>query len=1176
MTEPSLSPDFAALEGIKAALHSLPLADLADLVAVFSQTAGNRLLLVYNSDKLPSPLASHLEAIPLTSLVEAELQSYDGLFVGISALDVMRPDLLTKGPGFYPLDRLLLNLGQRQMLYHTLHNLAHSLVAFMANLPEDAPLCLRRAGAKAIQLALPSLLMTSETKDLVAVLPGSDLRAFVHGKSGCFLRVSDDWEALGEFSEGSWILAFENLAYFYPRIRSTDRFIELRDVLRWARLGDGLEATCRNLARRCMIVASDDSAAASVAWALMTEAWLSAEDAEDLVAYFPYRGFDQFAETGNALRVYRALASSEARASREMRCPLDALNAKRLPEGYGAPGYALFPLAELPLGQTAPLSDNLGAVLWRAGHKSILPRTLWALAQDELERATLGLSSQTVSDLARRAVILIGLGDPWPWRQGRYAQMVDEAYLTLGQALLRQAKAAPETTRDYHRALVDWYGLAETGEDELESKLRDMAGRLRTFRRVAHDLPERSFRSFTRDAEQLTEIEQTALYPYGGTDPTGDTDKGIMASFAADERWQILYDAARQPDTKHGISTVSPVFERAWRTVVDLRRKRQQVLMYERNPDAEQHKLEALLIEFRKMRRTVALPHEATVLRLVCDREIAEIEKHLSELRIEARLQIAPLSPYLEMGRPVTLHFEINNAGRVEAINVDLVLSRGRTFELLDHSSVREFPALPPGAPQRLEYRVRVTDPGEAVFDFQYTHAGIDRPQELHLRLPVRTTRESPFTTKANPYKVGRAIQSPKDFYGREDEMRQLMGSLYSGGHADFLLRGPRRMGKTSMLHMIEQALLSPELRRQFVIPPEWDAILDRCIPVRLDLQGFVFTDDRSHVTRFFFVLLDGVSTALVPDLRSELLAGYEAQLPHVDPQRAVLEQLRRAFRERPQARVVVLLDEYDEIYRPEGRALDTALRYVVQEEQRLTWVIASTQFLFKEGKSYGSPWFNILNIVELGCLSRRAAWHLVEDPSRRESVEWQSDAIVALLDESGCHPFFLQLFGSRVIAYLNQESQNFVSPETVATLAEEIVAERETVHSHFEFFWADTPGVGQLILLAADASKHPPTRLDLLRQVRSWLEERCLPCLDTAITNARGEPVSWWEQAFEDGMAWVVNVVNALSFDRASRAYSFTVPLFRRWLQRKTRYEDLREAALSKASRELDEYDGA
>jgi hypothetical protein len=92
-----------------------------------------------------------------------------------------------------------------------------------------------------------------------------------------------------------------------------------------------------------------------------------------------------------------------------------------------------------------------------------------------------------------------------------------------------------------------------------------------------------------------------------------------------------------------------------------------------------------------------------------------------------------------------------------------------------------------------------------------------------------------------------------------------------------------------------------------------------------------------------------------------------------------------------------------------------------------------------------------------------------------------------------------------------------------------------------------------------------------LQRRVQAQLQASFGPAPEKRVPDARGDPVPWWEREFQDGMAWVSRVVNALHYDRASRAYAFTVPLFCRWLQHKRRHEDLWETALHKVKTEME-----
>jgi hypothetical protein len=1159
--------DFGTVRKIEETLTSIV---LDDLVAVFSQKSADRLLLVYNAEACPTLAIGNCEVILLNDLREVDLETYDGLWAGFSALDVVYDDLATKGPEFYPLEQVFLKLGRRTTLHRTLHNLSRYLVAFLDDFSTTDPNRRRRALVKILQLALPALLDERGADGLVAVRPGSDLVGFVADQSGKWITVTDDLTSLATPWDDTWIVALEELRWFNPQIDPDSRnFIELRGVLRQTGYTSALYQTCRTLAGRCARGAVSRPELWKPTWALMTETWLATEDVADLVAFFPQAEFERFAQTGEGIRVYRVLDREVRGLTPGPRWTLTDLASRDIPSSFRSCGFSLAPLDTISKTAEDGIEPaDLGWLLWKADHNTALAQTLLLLARDGLENvaSAADLPPAVLSDLARRAMLLISLGIPWTWRQGRYTQLVSNAYQILRRALLYQARSAPAAAGDYYRALVDWYDCYEASHEDVSNLLRQMATRLRSFRRATH---RDESDPYIISARQLIEVEEAALFPLA----TAGSGEGIYLSLddrALPSDLGRVHSVLARWMTEAGC--LSPVFERAWGQLRRLRNERHRVLVREHSADVQQRKLDDLLIYARRHRRLVfAPPHETTVLHFIYDREIDNLARYVHELKTGARLEIVPLNPHIDFQREVELAFEVRNTGRTEACDGELVLARNQTFELLGRSSIREFPNLLPGVPQRFSYRVRAIHQPDATFDFSYTYRGLDKQQKISIRLPVRSLDEVPFEMKGDPYKFGRAIQNPADFYGRGEDIKKLLSSLCRGGHKNFLLRGPRRMGKTSMLNILEHTLEEPTVRRRFDIPKHWDASLERYRPVMLDLQAFSFQDDITHIVRFFHTLLDATCTAIVPDRREELLRDFGKRWREIGAPRAVLEQLNETFRHQPKARVVVLLDEYDEIYHPQGRTLDTALRHVVQREQRLTWIIASTQFLFKEGKSHGSPWFNILDIVELDCLSDRAAQQLVERPSRDEQVAWQSDAIVTLLDETGRHPAFLQLFCSKIMAYLNRERQNYVLPATIAALAEQIVEEQETIHTHFEFYWADTSGVGRLILLAADESDRPPSRVALQCWVQAQLQDRFESKIEARVPDARGDPVPWWEREFEDGIAWVSEVVKAISFDKVSRTYTFTVPLFRRWLQHKRRYEDLLEAALSKVATEME-----
>jgi hypothetical protein len=101
------------LDAIKAVLEPL---ELKNLVAVFSQASASACLLVYLGQP-PAGLPRTIQAISINELPDQDLAGFNGLTIAFSALDVLRPDRLTKGPRFYALERLFLERQQQGLLF---------------------------------------------------------------------------------------------------------------------------------------------------------------------------------------------------------------------------------------------------------------------------------------------------------------------------------------------------------------------------------------------------------------------------------------------------------------------------------------------------------------------------------------------------------------------------------------------------------------------------------------------------------------------------------------------------------------------------------------------------------------------------------------------------------------------------------------------------------------------------------------------------------------------------------------------------------------------------------------------------------------------------------------------------------------------------------------------------
>ena len=1248
-----IDTDFAAIQEIKAKLKRLSEATqtraLSDLVAIFSPKSGEQMALVYSDIsyglKETIELDPDANAFLLADLADIDLNVYDGVFVGIPALDIIRTSLPTRGCQFYPLERLLLEIDSHLsgMIHLTLHHLAQYLAKLFNSLPENDPHHRIHTTKRIVELALPLLLETKGAEGLVAINIGrdlsfEDLERFIED-GGQWVRIApnlNDYslDALEKFDTSDWLIMLEGLDCFNQHCRPeyNDHFIELRQVVLRAGFSDALSQTRKTLAWHCYELSKQEQEGhrrqkelLATAWSLMTEFWLAQEEIDDLVAFFPHADFNHFAEWGDGLRVYRTLnediefAPLDSSYSSYPICPgprwsLKTFLLQARSSEYVHHGYTLIPL---PVNQKIPKAppEDLHLLLWRAGYRGkteeawpdrynfAMARTSFLFTSENMNEPSNEWTWEAFSDLALQALWLIGYTDPWIAPRGRYRQFVFSSY----QALLRSFEKRRQvgSTGDYFEALIAWfsfyYNEKEVVDDvpnmQISKRLHWMIAKLHGFLEQTRTQTESNRLPLYRDnAEQLIDIAEAMLFPHAAKISLrheGATERSTaFASYESGQEQRV--GVKEMKDT----ICLSPTFEQAWDQLIRLRQERQDVQRLEHDEEVLHNKLEGLLLRTRQQRSLAfALPHEIAILDYLYQLEITELGKSLHESGPTIGIEV--ITPYIELARQVQVAFEVSNDGRRTVKDLSLLLEESSLgFDFIDTSSIRTMGTLKPGEKFRVLYQVYPTQIDDAIFNFSinciYSDSS-DQSNQLEskpvtitlnpVRLRVRNPDEKGFMLLRNPYNFGFFVDDPSKFYGREAEIRRVLSPLAGDTHSALFLSGPRRMGKSSILAMLNHLLITsdehrPDLRRRYGIPESWNKQLDYCIPVLFDLQGYSFDFDSfdTLIPHFFRVLLDRAITALAPEKRNTLLEIYDQHCldRNLEPTEIFLDQLAVIFQQRPQARVLILLDEFDQIHGPAGESLMSKLRYVMNVEQRLSWIITSTLLVYKESQKRGSPLFNIADSIQLGCLRRDAALKLVEEPSEREGAIYRPDAIEQLLSETGLHPAFLQLFCSRIISYLTQEERTFVTSSDISKLVNLLVRERETLDTHFQVYWQDkekaTSGIGQLIMLAVLQSLQPLTLLEVKNWVRAKLQECSFysQVHTQVLIEASTYHTSWLDRAFDAGMDWVTMVLGSISLDPVSHTYHFTVPLFKRWLEQKNKQVNLLTEALESVQEEL------
>ena len=1157
-----------------------------DLVAVFSQREGDHLLQVYNSDHIPVSSVGPVETILLSDLPNIDLSEYDGPMVGFQGLDVVRDDLLTKGANFYSIERLFQTRDRQEELHQTMLNLAAHIIGGMA---DDSryrqKLLRRRALSKALLLALPGILAERECQDLIAVLPASDLNNFIVNER-CRLVYNHsnrpfDPTRLDLVDQPEWIVALDELTLFNPQVKSGEvTYLELRPLLRRAGKGEDLKKTLFRLSMDLMARHDQHPLFRTYADAMMMEYWLAEQDVEDLLFFSPNNDFGKFAECGEALLAYR-VPMEDVPASPGLNIGLDRLLRNGLPQEYGRVVASLPTVFEM-LDRDARASSvhDLGELIYKTGRTSVLGRTLWMYAQDLSTHGAVGNSwaqkphspsFEQVREMARRACSIYALSDPWEWRQGRWGLHLRASYKTLQDLLSKEAEHASGPLSTYYAAQRCWFACDL--DEDIEGDLRKTQSYLTTFLRATRDQLHLGLVNQQLDAENLSKIVDAVLNASLGT--------SHIAREVAEERGLDQIAEPNVPEalfelacTQRPLPLLSSLFRVAWEKLMNARRLRQVLQSPERDVLWRITRLRHLAEDLRRNRGLLFAPdHERAVLVYAYQKEIDLVEKLLHDLETSAHLEVNLLNPFADLHKDVFLYFEVVNQGKVEARNLEIALTQ-KGFEFVDDMPIREIGEVAPGATIQLHYHLRPEQTDAEIrltFDFNDL-SGQPHRDHWTSQLYMRDLDEEPFRYKINHYQFGRPIQDPDDFYGRRVELRRILSRLEAGGKQNHLLRGARRMGKTSLLYMLQHALEHHATRRLFEIPADWDPTLDHVHPIFLSLHSYDLRDDLGLAGQIFRKLLESTFSALnmSNEVSTHAMAAYALRQTQVGPVNAALEQVELLFRYRPGERLVVFLDEFDEVYRPGVGAIDRYLRDFITIEQRMTWVVASTLGLVEEVKSISSPWFNVFEIIELDRLPRQASLDLVQASSRLEGVIWHSDAMLKLLAETGCHPAYTQLFCSRVIEHLNDQRTNYVLRDTITLLADQIIEERGTAHEHFEFFWADNTSLGQLILLILDEQDLPLKRDELRRRVFDHLKAEFGSLPHQRIVDSQGSLIDWGDDKFREGMKVLEKIVNAVYLDDQKR-YAFSVPLFRRWLRQRLHEEDLMEATLDRIAKDME-----
>ncbi len=252
-----------------------------------------------------------------------------------------------------------------------------------------------------------------------------------------------------------------------------------------------------------------------------------------------------------------------------------------------------------------------------------------------------------------------------------------------------------------------------------------------------------------------------------------------------------------------------------------------------------------------------------------------------------------------------------------------------------------------------------------------------------------------------NPYIFGEPIKDEHLFFGRVAELREIHRGVTKRNKQNFLITGPRRAGKTSLLFQLKTRLQYPFV--SLMLTPE--------------KMG------HEHHQMFRSILLqlgeevrenqDEQPPPLSLDVKT---AGRETPIDlfNFHFERDLKKHLAWLSRMSDEARVILLLDEATFLLADPSTAGNTSdtrqafLRHLLQTYERVACVLAGTPQILRM-TSITSPLYNIFSGVKLRGFSREETEALIREPARQANIWFEDEAVSRIIEYGGCSPYYTQ-----------------------------------------------------------------------------------------------------------------------------------------------------------------------
>ncbi len=375
------------------------------------------------------------------------------------------------------------------------------------------------------------------------------------------------------------------------------------------------------------------------------------------------------------------------------------------------------------------------------------------------------------------------------------------------------------------------------------------------------------------------------------------------------------------------------------------------------------------------------------------------------------------------MDTPTELVLEITNHGLESISTVDIEILISAEYNIESNNPV-------------ILTQLEPESPAQVVFTI--------RPRANH-RIPVNykvngELREPPLQVNVirdNPYIYGNPIDSSDSFFGRQQELVDIVQAVSKPNKQDILLVGERRTGKSSLFYQILKHLNPPFFPVYIVMneaPDKADSVI-----------SFIC----GKVIRFFIEHLA---------LPTEPWNHFKCtSLGLTDNLKTILDA---AHKTRPDLKLVLLLDEADYILKVEDR-LQNLMRAAFQSLEVgsvVRAVVAGTTDLSTYVSQRSSPFFNHFRFVYLKPLGESETRDLIAKPAESLGYTYEAAAIERIAKACGGHPYYCQRICYEAFLQSIKAKHPIITNAQAESAVRKVIQEADAYNGFITGFWNATP----------------------------------------------------------------------------------------------------------------------